>query len=586
MNEIPGTSEAPSPRGRSGQVLAYLELLQAQEAVITVETAAGVEVEGRIQRLDADKGRLVMSIPKAPPQGLQPDESVRLYFSLYHNRWIGHATVQFFTDGRSSFILNLPLHWEAADRRKRDRSMVDEAVPIQVVLRTTRPEDRVVTGLVQDISEGGFRMKVLRALDPRTQTNIPLSEELLETDMDVDSVHITGLPPQDLELGGRVIHLGWTPSGLALGVRFRNLKPAVRKLLEAFLVERPTLTIPELPFLERGTAPVSATPSLPPSADAARGMEAGGDNRRNALQRLKKRVRTVLVTMDSGPDRDALVDFLMKDGYGQVIVAASLHDVSEAFQGGAVHLAIIDGGVPEMHGVELASFMHFAKGDVFCPILLAEYDVGTNLRTLATKAGVEYLLPRPYLAEDFTTFLEVALELRSATELPPRFAVAQEPPPLPTRPAAPTQESPRSALSESRQIEAQAKLLKARRSLALVMAPGPERDALHAFLMREGFSRILFAGTVSELVKASLSPSLSLLFVDIREPGLNELEVATFLARHPFDRPVRILLASAHSGTYMSMDVRSLGIAQLVPRPYALDHALLETLLYHLEAED
>ncbi|HEX9011175.1 MAG TPA: response regulator, partial [Holophagaceae bacterium] len=157
-------------------------------------------------------------------------------------------------------------------------------------------------------------------------------------------------------------------------------------------------------------APAAAVEPAPiPAPEAA--PEA--PDRSQALLRVKKRARGVLLAMPEGPDRDRLAGFLAEDGYGRVLQAATLTELLEALEGsGGVHLVLVDGGVAELKGLALASLLHHRPGDDHPPVILAEAIVDTDLVLGAQETGVAQILVKPYeLDADLARMIEAHLGL-------------------------------------------------------------------------------------------------------------------------------------------------------------------------------
>ena len=124
------------------------------------------------------------------------------------------------------------------------------------------------------------------------------------------------------------------------------------------------------------------------------------------------------------------------------------------------------------------------------------------------------------------------------------------------------------------------------RTLALVMPPGPEREALKAFLASQGFTRILPAGTLAELAGLTRRSPADVFLVDWSDPSAPELDIVHFLGHHPFPAPPRIILACANTTTQLAREANRLGVTHLLVKPYALDGALVELLLHQLKGDE
>lgn len=538
----------PSPgdaEQAQASVMGYFELLKGWQVPITLETDAGVEAEGLVDVVDPNRQRLTLAIRNAPPAGLDPNDAVKLYFGMEDLRWMGSAIVLHHRDNRRSFVMTLPKRFEPKDRRKGPR--VRGLQGASVLLRPGEFQEEAYHGLVMDISDGGLQMRLERSSGVLSE-----AEGELREGQDLALVRVSGLRPKELEAQGRLVHMKRTPAGLLIGVRFRNLRGEERRILTDWL--KPLMVEPPL------VLPPLGRPALAPAgSEFLMAESAPPELRTDALLRLKKRGRTLLLAMPRGAKRDAAATFLAEAGYGRILTADLLAEVMEILSSNLpIHGVIIDDGVEEMRGLELASFVHHAKENERCPIFLAESAHRGNQEALARRAGVSRLLPKPYLNEAFLALLEEELDLRPKeveSESP-----AAAPTPLPS-----------------------AKYLRRSRSVALVMPPGLERDRVADSLSREGFTRVLPAGTVGELVRALQSTTLGLAFVDWPDADVQGLEIAHFLAASLKEGKVAMIVTLSHASPSQIQDALALGVAHLLVKPYDLDAAFAESLGSYLE---
>lgn len=532
--------------------LGYLEFLMARKATITLETADGVEAEGRIASLDRAKGRLTLAIPNAPSAGLEPNDPVSLFFGLYNCRWMGSAVVLHHREHRRSFVLTLPRRLTPRDRRQSQRVKPEDAT---AWVQVDEFQGAALQGQILDLSEGGLRFRIDK--DGRGAEDPDL--EALREGLDLALVRVSGLDGGSFESAGRLVHLRRS-GGAVLGLRFRNLKAEARSFQEAFLLPRLGPALSALP-------PISAEPLIElepegpeeaaPGPEAKGGASAGPEPRQDALLRMKKRGRVLLVVMPAGEARQALLARLAEDGFGRVLAAERLSEVNEAFQASPVNLVLILGGIPEMGDLELANFLSFAKGDQLCPILLVARSLDIPFQVEARRAGVRRLLPPGLPGADLHVVLEEELGLR------PRGGAAEA--------SAPTGSG------------ARGRLLRRLKGVALVMPEGEARDRVQAFLQGEGFTQVLPAGSVAELTLAARSATLALMFVDWPEGPASVLDLVGFLGSLPRDPHPHLVVASSQVNARFIRDVKALGVDQVVVKPYDLNSAFADLLTRCLE---
>lgn len=527
-------------------VQAYFELLKGWQVPITLETEGGVEAEGLVEALEPGRRRLTLSIRNAPPAGLEPNDAVKLYFGMEDARWMGTTKILHHRGNRRSFVMPLPRRLEAEERRKAHRARNLEG--ITVLLRPGEFNGEAYHGTVVDLSEGGLQMRVERSGGVLSE-----AEGELREGQDLALIRVSGLGRTELEAAGLLIHMNRTKSGLLVGVRFRNLKNEERKTLETFLkpliVEPPTV----LPILGQPAVP-NLVVGMP-----APGEPETGEARSDALLRLKKRGRTLLVAMPSGPEREGVVTFLLGAGYGRILTAGTLSEIMEILSSALpMHAVLIDGGVAELKGVELATFFHHAKEEDRCPIFLVEADFKGNGQSQALQAGVARVLPTPYLTPELLALLEEELDLRPKEEVPDIPSITLAPP-------------------------VRGRIMRRLRAVAVVMPPGVDRDRLATFLTLEGFTRVLLAGTVAELVRALQSTTLALAFIDWPEADVQGLEIASFLSESYTEGKLALVVAAAQPSPRLIQDAHAIGVAQVLLKPYVLDAMLADLLGAYLE---
>lgn len=524
--------EGAAPGSGGSLALAYFEFARRWQFPVTVETDTGVEAESTVEAVDAKRGRLTLAIPNAPGSGLEPDDEVALFLGLEDGRWQGRAVVQHFRDNRRLFVLTLPRELRLQDRRKGPRARDIQEVSVQVQVKEFSGES--LRGSVMDLGEGGLLMRLERGRGTD-------GADALGEGIDLAVVTVANGGGTGFECQGRLIHLTTGRQGLLAGIRFRNLKLEARQWLEGYLGPRakaPPDVLPPLVYAPEETESGEVPALAPDSAAAA--------SRADALLRIKKRGRTVMLAMPEGEERLGLAEAMLGDGYGRVLAVDHLWQVGEALQGQAVHLVLIDGGVAEMGPVELASFIYFARGDSPCVTLFATGDPLRYSEASLKQAGVDRLIAKPLALPALLSLVEVELELRPREDVP-------------------------AALLAGGTSSGRSKVLRRIRSVALVMPPGQGRDEVAALLHREGFVRVLPAGTIAELVRAVESTSLALVFIDWSDPQLQGLEIASFLEGQRFAGTVTTVLAAERPNPRFVEDARALGVAHVVVKPYPLD---------------
>lgn len=503
--------------------LPHLTWLLRERRSLTLETPGGVELEAHLDALDPFRNRISLRL-EAPSPPVDPGDLLRLSFGFAGQRWSARVPLHHFPN-RSLFVVGAPKAFEAADRRAHPRWIPD--VPTgEVVLRTALGEGWELRGGLRSLSEGGVALEVRTATGPRGEEE-RAGARLLAKGQSLPVVTLALAEGPTLELEGWV---AWV-AGDQVGLRLRGLVASGRERLRAYLGGRLTPgpeLLPAVPEPEAAPDPeVALLPEAPPPPR----------ERNAALRRLKRRGRTVAVAMRAGRAREALLAYLEAEGFGAVFAVESLAQWLEPGAHRSPDVVFIDGGVKELQGLALASFLQQSRGGRTFALVLAQGGPGGVSEALARQAGVDRLVEKPYgLEAPLLEALDEALALSQGRAAPAAASEAAGPP------------------------------------LLLVMAPGPEREALEAFLAGAGGFQVRAAGSLGEVVRALRAAAPALLLVDWEEAGLTSTELAAFLAGPAGGCPQ---VAVVPRGTPPPAAPEAL---HQLPRPYALDAALLARL--------
>jgi CheY-like chemotaxis protein len=255
--------------------------------------------------------------------------------------------------------------------------------------------------------------------------------------------------PAVMELSGKLVYLSDSGGGLSLGITFEtprgdtatairslvssrgsaiptSVPPKVRRKTQAAeesLLAEPGERMARTRIEEKPPAPAPAPPKPPPvqvepvkvEPDPVPVMESEEEvppaqTRNPALLRLKKRSRTVLLLTHSGYG-DLLKDYLLDEGYGRVLRAASPQEMVSTLVQDSVSLVLIDIGIPILECFEMIS--NLKESDLeLPPVILAAEEVSRALVLAAHRSGISQLLVKPYaLDENFSMLLEQQMEI-------------------------------------------------------------------------------------------------------------------------------------------------------------------------------
>ncbi|MBI4914011.1 MAG: response regulator [Acidobacteria bacterium] len=458
-----GLGKDKKTQGPGELVLAYIEDAQRVRAPFTLVEARGRECPAHLLSLDPGTGQATFQL-----QGSLMSEKgarITLVFVLDGLRVGGEATLLALRPGQAD--LSLPEELALTERRRRPRARLHLKEGTTLTALSGLFEGAGLTGIAENISEQGVRVRLERAMEIKTEKKLALHANLVQPGHSFDLVKLSKLPriPGSWECEGKAIYLENAGGALYLGLhisRFPSemlpslrslisgrvspppatLPPKVRRSLEVREEAPPAssapaapaaLAVPASPAVPQAPAAAAPppAPAVPPPTEMAAPRAEAGRNpasetpapvpkpsaasaRNPALLRLKKRSRSVILAIPPGNGHQVpVVDHLTEEGYGRVIVANHLSELVPALEGefSSQGCLLVDGGVAELGGMELVEALRRLQGEL-PPVILAQEEISTALVLAARRAGVTQLMVKPYaLDESFSAIVEQALGL-------------------------------------------------------------------------------------------------------------------------------------------------------------------------------
>jgi CheY-like chemotaxis protein len=429
------------PSEGSELVLAYLEDAQRVRAVLLLVDHRGREVPATFVSVMEDK------VVVAPQGALTVDKGGEVSLLFIQEGLRFKAPTRLLEAKPGSATLEVPSSIALAERRKKPRARLNPREGATVTVLTGLFDGVGMNGTIENISESGICVRVDRAMDVKTQRKMHMGANMLPVGQPLMLIKMAKLPKcPTLELGGTVAWLD-ASQGVLLGIAFEpgkegmlgsvrslvagragaiptSVPPKARRQSEAAREEEQGKYTPKpaakkepepAPKVEPAAAEVAPAPAEPPpppapatSPEPAPAPEAPPpDDRSQALLRVKKRARGLLLAMPAGSERDALAAFLSGDGYGRVLCADTLTELLEHVGRPGIHLILVDGGVAELQSLALASFLRSSLDDAMPKVVLAEGSVDADLVLGAQEVGVAQILVKPYdLDLEFRRMLE------------------------------------------------------------------------------------------------------------------------------------------------------------------------------------
>jgi len=434
-----GLSKDKKGGNPSEQVLAYLEEALRRRTPFLLQDAKAREGAGNLVGIDEEQGTATFSHQGEPT--FSKGDQVTPVFMVDGLRIGSPCKCVAVRPGQVEVAL--PENLAILERRKQPRARLNPKEGATLTALTGLFEGIGLTGVIENICEGGARVRVDRAMEAKGEKKLSPHVNLLPKGHAFDLIKVSKLPKISgvYELSGKVAYLEGGSGGLIMGVAFKSFPPEALNALRALVSGRVTSAPSTLPHKtrraaepeappERREAPPAAEPAPPPvpkePAPAAKVQPpepppppapaeapTGPPVARNlALLRLKKRSRSLLVAAP-GPNAELgrLMASLQADGYGRVLFAASLGGLLGALDEPNLGLLIIDGGVAELEGLDLVGTLHNVR-EKLPPILLAMEAPSAEDVVAARQTGVDHLLVKPFPPdEDLSCLLENLLGL-------------------------------------------------------------------------------------------------------------------------------------------------------------------------------
>lgn len=431
-----GFGKDKKPGGNAELVLAYLEDAQRVRSPLFLRDGRQVDLQATLQSVDEEAGTMALHL-SAPFNG---ERGGKVDLLLYHEGLrIGASTRV--ADLRSGLVvLDLPDDLELQERRKQPRVRLNPKEGATLTGLTSLFEGVGINGTLENLSEGGCRVRVDKALNVKDERRLPLGAALVPVGHAFMLIKLNKVPrcPAVMETAGTVVYVD-DNSGLCLGIAFEKLRGDVATAIKGLVSSRAGATPSTLPPrarrktvvdeepLERPSRREEPSPAprekpVPPPAPkpgpeppapppvAMPEAEPVAAPRNPALLRLKKRSRTLLV-LGNGAGVDLLKAHLEEEGYGRVPVASDWAETITHLQESHVDLLLVDLERPILEAMEMLAKLQEAEVDL-PPVVLAADEVSRGIVVAATRVGVAHLLVRPYLLDEaFSRMVEAQLGL-------------------------------------------------------------------------------------------------------------------------------------------------------------------------------
>lgn len=411
--------------GISDLVMAYLEDAHRVRSPFLLKDGRKVDHPATLQALDEEAGTFNLQVSGS--FAAEKGSKAEMVF-IHENLRLG-ATARVTEIRGGTVILEIPEELALLERRKQPRARLNPKEGATLTGLTSLFEGVGITGILENLSESGCRVRVEKAMNIKDQKKLGIGTALVSVGHTFMILKLNKVPrcPAVMEMGGQVAYLDDSAGGLVLGLRFEKSEfvGAIRNMVssragsipsavppktrrrtvmddpEDAPIHRPEKTEkPAAPEanpkpVERVQAPPIAPESIPP--------EIAAPSRGNPLLRLKKRARAVVVLAQAGPG-ELLRDHLLEEGYGRVLVALGWDEVVAHLHEPGVGLLLVDTPTPLLESMEMAQRLRDA-GLNLPPIVLAAEEVSRSLVIAAQRAGITQMLVKPYALDDALSLL-------------------------------------------------------------------------------------------------------------------------------------------------------------------------------------
>ncbi|MDR1840816.1 MAG: hypothetical protein LBQ86_02720 [Holophagales bacterium] len=139
-----------------------------------------------------------------------------------------------------SAVIEIPASFELMERRKKQRAKINPREGTTFTLLSGLFDGIGITGLAENMSEGGARVKVEKALEIKTEKPINITGRTLHTGQIFPIVKVTKIPRSvvTMECGGKLIYSEVTGGNPYIGISFEELKSEFAKVIDNFVTSR------------------------------------------------------------------------------------------------------------------------------------------------------------------------------------------------------------------------------------------------------------------------------------------------------------------------------------------------------------
>lgn len=395
------------------QVLAYLEAAFRARSAFLLEAGRKPPIPASLHSIHEDSRTFRLLASERPP--VAAGDRLDVVFFLDGLRLGASAKV---LEARSEVVqCQLPEAIQIKERRRTPRGRMNPKERFPVNALQAVGEGVGITGILENLSEGGMRVLVESAMAIATEKRMMAGTTLVPPGQAFKVIRLLQLPRASapVELAGKVAYLAYGEAGLVMGFSFDKPGAAAASALHGFVATRTSpipatlppkarrkATEPEEAVPEPAPAPVEAaapaTPTEPPPPAPI--------DKRAALLRMKKQSRAMVVYAPAGYKVGPLRTFLTESGFGRVLVHDQLPALLDGLRQPNQGALFVDWDGETQEAIELMLLLREAFEDL-PPVVLAVRKVDEASLLAAQAAGAARLMVKPYACDAaFVALLE------------------------------------------------------------------------------------------------------------------------------------------------------------------------------------
>jgi len=258
-------------------VLAYLEDALRVRSPFLLKDKQG-ETRATLHSVDEERGSFRLN----PSAELSLANGGRLEFILLHEglRLGGSATA---LDVRPGVLnLHLPRALELRERRRLPRARLNPKESASLSALQSLGEGVGLQGTLTNISEGGIRLRVNKAISIATEKPLMLGTKLITPGQAFEILKLGKVPrcPAVMECAGRAVYLSHDGDGIVMGFAFEHLQGALSSAIQSLVSSRAAPLPTELPTKARRKQEKQEEAATP----APKGLENGPSAARTSTQ--------------------------------------------------------------------------------------------------------------------------------------------------------------------------------------------------------------------------------------------------------------------------------------------------------------